>query len=124
MLRSKDTWGEGNGEWDENYFGSFGKKKLQNPFGLSSSRNSAFPRQPRNRVIVSFLNRQRCQNNAHLMKPIHHVGGFYSTESDSMLSSRSVVTELKTVLCKNIINLLSNLANDARADGSYNYNLW
>lgn len=29
MLRSKDTWGEGNGEWDENYFGSFGKKKLQ-----------------------------------------------------------------------------------------------
>lgn len=68
MLRSKDTWGEGNGEWDENYFGSFGKKKLQTPFGLRScSRNSAFPRQPRKRVRVSSLNRQTGPNNAHLL---------------------------------------------------------
>lgn len=43
------------------------------------------------------------------MKPVHRVGGFYGTESESTLSSRAVVTEVKTAL-----------ANNARADGRIN----
>lgn len=31
MLRSKDTWGECNGKYDENYFGSFSPRNFKNP---------------------------------------------------------------------------------------------
>lgn len=31
MLRSKDTWGESNGKYDENYFRSFTTKNFKNP---------------------------------------------------------------------------------------------
>lgn len=30
MLRSKDTWGECNGKWDEKFFGSFTTRNFKN----------------------------------------------------------------------------------------------
>lgn len=37
MLRSKDTWGECNEKYDENYFGSFTTKKFKNHWNYSQS---------------------------------------------------------------------------------------
>lgn len=52
MLRSKDTWGECNGEWDENYFGSFSKRNFKNP-------RSRQVLHPGTRLPVPIVNAQR-----------------------------------------------------------------